>query len=88
MIESMYWNNAGKFQRAWQINRRAMTVAQMLGLHISTSSPSMILDDTKERIEPGYMWFRLVLTDRYLSLMIGFPQSSNESAQTKVLSLT
>ncbi|KAI8625762.1 hypothetical protein F5Y19DRAFT_488933 [Xylariaceae sp. FL1651] len=87
MIESMYLNNSGKLQRAWQTNRRAMTIAQMMGLHTGTSSPSMVLEDTRDRIDPDHMWFRLVLTDRYLSLMLGLPPGSHENtfASPKVL---
>ncbi|KAI0123738.1 hypothetical protein BJ170DRAFT_686991 [Xylariales sp. AK1849] len=80
MIESMYLNNAGNLRRAWLANRRAMVVAQMLGLHRGTSSSSIVLEpETRDRIDPDYMWFRLVTTDRYLSLMLGLPQGSLEN---------
>ncbi|RYP70319.1 hypothetical protein DL769_005025 [Monosporascus sp. CRB-8-3] len=80
MIESMYLNNAGYLRRAWLANRRAMAMAQMMGLHTGTSSPRMILEhETRDRIDPDYMWFRLVLSDRYLSLMLGLPQGSVEN---------
>ncbi|KAH8202027.1 hypothetical protein TruAng_003782 [Truncatella angustata] len=81
MIESMYLNNAGELRRAWMTNRRAMTIAQMLGLNTSSNSASTILEaDTRARIDPDYMWFRLVCNDRYLSLMLGLPQGSIDSA--------
>ncbi|KAI2615080.1 hypothetical protein GGR54DRAFT_632376 [Hypoxylon sp. NC1633] len=79
MIESMYLNNAGNLRRAWLANRRAMSLAQMMGLHVGlgSNSPNMILEnETRHRIDPDYMWFRLVVTDRYLSLMLGLPQGS------------
>ncbi|PGH27942.1 hypothetical protein AJ80_00196 [Polytolypa hystricis UAMH7299] len=80
MIESMYLNNVGNLRRAWLTNRRAMVMAQMMGLHAGTSSPSMVLEvETRERIDPDYMWFRLVFSDRYLSLMLGLPQGSLEN---------
>lgn len=80
MIESMYLNNAGSLRRAWLINRRAMTTAQMMGLHTGTCSPRMFLENkTRDRINPNYMWFRLVVSDRYLSLMLGLPQGSLEN---------
>jgi hypothetical protein len=79
MIESMYLNNAGNLRRAWLANRRAVIMAQMMGLHASTKSSSMFLEDgTRERIDPNYMWFRMVCSDRYLSLMLGLPQVSPE----------
>ncbi|RYP39933.1 hypothetical protein DL768_010689 [Monosporascus sp. mg162] len=80
MIESMYLNNAGNLRRAWLANRRAMVMAQMMGLHTGTGSPRMIFEnETRDRIDPHYMWFRLVLSDRYLSLMLGLPQGSLEN---------
>ncbi|KAK8017729.1 C6 zinc finger domain containing protein [Apiospora rasikravindrae] len=91
MIESMYLNNGGLLRRAWFINRKAMTIAQMLGLHQGpSSSTSDFLDEaaTRSRIDPDYMWLRLVLTDRYLSLMLGLPQGTLENvfATPKALS--
>ncbi|KAB5551069.1 hypothetical protein GE09DRAFT_158787 [Coniochaeta sp. 2T2.1] len=83
MIESMYHNNAGNIRRAWVTHRRAMAIAQVLGLH---RSPAMhvkltVLDiDTRSRIYPEYMWYRLVITDRYLALVLGLPQCSDETA--------
>ena len=80
MIESMYLNNAGNLRRAWLTNRRAIVIAQMMGLHLGTSPLSNTLDvKSRERIDPEYMWLRLVTSDRYLSLMLGLPQASQES---------
>lgn len=86
MIESMYLNNSGNLRRAWLANRRAMVIAQMMGLHGSTKSSSMFLEDgTRERIDPDYMWFRIVCSDRYLSLMLGLPQGSPEDTSPDIL---
>ncbi|OTB02567.1 hypothetical protein M426DRAFT_62001 [Hypoxylon sp. CI-4A] len=81
MMESMYLNNAGNLRQAWLANRRAMSMAQLMGLHTGASSSSMFLEaETQNRINPSYMWFRLVVSDRYLSLMLGLPQGSHEHA--------
>ncbi|PLB52198.1 hypothetical protein P170DRAFT_350071 [Aspergillus steynii IBT 23096] len=80
MIESMYHNNAGNLRRSWLLNRRAMTIAQMMGLHLGPSPSAKMLDiETHDRIDPQYMWFRLVISDRYLSLMLGLPQGFPDS---------
>ncbi|KAI1210075.1 uncharacterized protein F4807DRAFT_69319 [Annulohypoxylon truncatum] len=79
MVESMCLDNAGSLRRAWLANRRAMAAAQMMGLHSGTSSPVIIESETRDRINPDYMWFRIVLTDRYLSLMLGLPQGTPEN---------
>lgn len=80
MIEAMYHNNAGNLRRAWVTHRRAMTIAQMLGLHRGTAAPATLLDvRNRGRIDPEHMWYRLIISDRYLSLMLGLPQASLEN---------
>ncbi|KAK7421233.1 hypothetical protein QQX98_002363 [Neonectria punicea] len=89
MIESMYQNNAGNLRRAWLTNRRAMMLAQMMGLHkgIDSPPPKMLDTETRARVNPEHMWFRLVSSDRYLSLLLGLPQGSldNNFAAPKIL---
>ncbi|CAJ2512367.1 Uu.00g053820.m01.CDS01 [Anthostomella pinea] len=82
MIESMYLNNAGNLRRAWLANRRAMVMAQMMGLGLPTGTGSLVKvleKETYDRIDPEYMWFRIVSSDRYLSLMLGLPQGTLEN---------
>lgn len=80
MIEAMYYNNSGNIRRAWVTHRRAMTIAQVLGLHRGAAPSVMLLDGRDRlRIDPEHMWYRLIISDRYLSLMLGLPQGSLES---------
>lgn len=74
ILESLYENYAGSLRRAWLAARRAVTIAQILGLHRGIKPLS--LSDASSR--PDYMWFRLIQHDRYLCLMLGLPQSSSE----------
>ncbi|KAK7707519.1 hypothetical protein SLS64_007038 [Diaporthe eres] len=80
MIEAMYHNNAGNLRQAWVTHRRAMTIAQMLGLHRGTAASATLLDVRNQgRIDTEHMWYRLIISDRYLSLMLGLPQASLEN---------
>ncbi|KAJ9164770.1 Transcription factor [Coniochaeta hoffmannii] len=82
MIESMYHNNAGNIRRAWITHRRAMVIAQTLGLHRLPSATirlPVLEAETRGRIDPEHMWYRLIITDRYLSLILSLPQYSTES---------
>lgn len=80
MIEAMYHNNAGNLRRAWVTHRRAMTIAQMLGLHHGAATSATLLDNrNRGRIDPEHMWYRLIISDRYLSLMLGLPQATCEN---------
>ncbi|KAL7896310.1 hypothetical protein HDV64DRAFT_255797 [Trichoderma sp. TUCIM 5745] len=88
MMESMFRNNSGNLRGAWVSNRRAMTMAQVMSLHRYRANgnkdwgarppPKTIDAETRNRIEPHLMWFRLVATDRYLSLILGLPQESQQ----------
>jgi hypothetical protein len=82
MMESMYHNNAGNLRRAYITMRRALTIAQTLGLNRGEPSPLLRMLDPRsmERLSPEHMWFRIVQSDRYLSLMSGLPQGSTDNA--------
>ncbi|CAI6099244.1 unnamed protein product [Clonostachys chloroleuca] len=74
MMESMYLNNAGNLRRAWLTNKRAISMAQLLRLHSSSSPPAPVIEEeTRHRVRPDYMWARLIMSDRYLSLLLGLP---------------
>lgn len=79
MIEAMYHNNAGDIRRAWVTHRRAMTIAQMLGLHRGAAPPMLPDVRGRGRVDPEHMWYRLIISDRYLSLILGLPQGSLEN---------
>ncbi|KAM5356782.1 hypothetical protein ACJ41O_003428 [Fusarium nematophilum] len=74
MLESLYENYAGHLRRSWLASRRAVMMAQMLGLDRGVKPAS--LDGAAT--EPDRMWFRLVQLDRYLCLMLGLPPSALE----------
>lgn len=83
MMESTYKENNGNLRSSWVALRRAMVIAQMLGLHrtlgLKLSSLKILESGTQKRLVPEHLWFRLVQSDRYLSLMLGLPQGSVEN---------
>ncbi|CAG7566392.1 unnamed protein product [Fusarium equiseti] len=72
MLEGLYANYSGDLRRSWLAARRAMTMAQMMGLNRGLS-PSSFRGAT---VDVGDLWFRILNFDRYLCLMLGLPQSS------------
>ncbi|OHF03034.1 hypothetical protein CORC01_01792 [Colletotrichum orchidophilum] len=72
MLEGLYENYAGNLRTSWLAGRRGVAIAQMLGLSRGVKPRSLV----GSVIEPNDLWFRLVQFDRYLSLMLGLPQSS------------
>ncbi|KAK4206881.1 hypothetical protein QBC37DRAFT_434316 [Rhypophila decipiens] len=85
MLESLYKDTAGSMRRSWVATRRAMTIAQMMGLHRGRAK--ILEQETQARFDPQHMWFRIVQSDRYLSLMLGLPlgYSENKFATAKAL---
>ncbi|KAH6887049.1 C6 zinc finger domain protein [Thelonectria olida] len=83
MLEGVFETNCGNLRRAWVVYRRAMTVAQLMGLHRSPMPPLKRIDPELDA-KPESMWFRIVYMDRYLSLLLGLPQgTSDKSMGTK-----
>ncbi|MCJ1366087.1 hypothetical protein MMC16_005212 [Acarospora aff. strigata] len=74
MIESVYQANIGNLRRSWVSVRRAMSVAQLMGLNRSDNQAQYKVLDPKTKYHPHHMWFRIVFLDRYLSLMLGVSQ--------------
>ncbi|KAK8077828.1 hypothetical protein PG996_003998 [Apiospora saccharicola] len=64
IIESVYQANLGNIHRSWIACRRAMSMAQLMGLN---------------RSSPWSQYkYRIVFLDRYLSLMLGVSQGSGD----------
>jgi hypothetical protein len=76
MMESMYQANVGNLRRSWVAGRRAMGIAQLMGLHRSKSRAQYKVIDPKTNFHPQLMWLRIVFLDRNLCLMLGLPQGS------------
>ena len=74
MIESVYQANIGSLRRSWLANRRAMSIAQLMGLNRSEHQSQYKVLDPKTEYHPQLMWFRIVFLDRYLCLMLGLSQ--------------
>lgn len=80
LLEVMYQNHAGHLHRAWMAVRRATATAQLMGIHQSRNSPYLkfLEPATRAAFDPDYICFRLIQMDRYLSLMLGLPQTPLE----------
>ncbi|GES65078.1 C6 zinc finger domain protein [Aspergillus terreus] len=79
IFEAIIQTNAGNLRRAWAVYRRALTVAQLMGLHRSPRAQLPRIDSTFEA-DPECLWFRIVYMDRYLSLLLGLPQGTADQS--------
>ncbi|GKZ25436.1 hypothetical protein AbraIFM66951_000648 [Aspergillus brasiliensis] len=64
LLEARYYINSGELRSAWLIFRRALSIAQLIGLPRQS-------DEADNRAES--LWVQLVYNDRFLSLMLGLP---------------
>ncbi|KAF4971475.1 hypothetical protein FSARC_1703 [Fusarium sarcochroum] len=87
MLEATFEAGCGNLRRAWFATRRAMVTAQMMGLHRSGTLHRLEIIDPGKPIYPGYFWYRIVCTDRQLSLMLGLPQGSLDTSMASEAAL-
>ncbi|KAL8781977.1 MAG: hypothetical protein Q9213_005761 [Squamulea squamosa] len=86
MLEGIFDINCGNLRRAWVVYRRAMTVAQLMGLHRCPVPPLKRIDPELDA-QPEFMWFRIVYIDRYISLLLGLPQGTSDESMGAILVL-
>jgi hypothetical protein len=73
MLEATYWLNWGNLRRSLIVLRRAIVIAQLMGLH--RSGKYKVLDrKTKAHLQP--LWNRVLHCERALCLFVGLPQAS------------
>jgi hypothetical protein len=73
--EALFQCNSGNLRRSWMTVRRAIAVAQLMGLHRSGNTPIPTLDPNT-KVNPHNTWFRIVYLDRFISLLLGMPLGS------------
>ncbi|KAH6882673.1 hypothetical protein BKA58DRAFT_22921 [Alternaria rosae] len=77
VYEATFQSNAGNLRRAWIAFRRAMVFAQLMRLDTPNPPPVKYLE-SKHRVDPKFLWFRIVHMDSYLSLMLGLPHGGQK----------
>ncbi|KAL4985083.1 hypothetical protein BDW68DRAFT_165719 [Aspergillus falconensis] len=74
MMEGSYQVNCGNYCPAWIAFRKAMTLAQIAGIH--RPEHSLHLLDRRRKADGSFLWYRIVYVDRFMCLMMGRPQGS------------
>ncbi|KAH8904900.1 hypothetical protein BR93DRAFT_945897 [Coniochaeta sp. PMI_546] len=78
ILEGVFEVNSGNLRQAWAVYRRAMTVAQLMGMHRSPMPPLKSINP-EANADPEFLWFRIVYMDRYLSLLLGLPPGTSNT---------
>ena len=74
ILEGYFHIDCGNLRRAWLTMRRAVTVAQLLGLHRSGVHLFKVIDQ-QSNLDYEAMWSSIVTMERVLSLLLGLPTS-------------
>ncbi|PTB70175.1 hypothetical protein BBK36DRAFT_1109325 [Trichoderma citrinoviride] len=76
MLEGLYHVSTGQIRLAWLVFRRAIGIAHLMGLHI----PQRRRHSKQTPICLATLWFRLIFTERYLSLVLCLPISVQDDS--------
>ena len=68
MLQGLYHLNAGNLRRSWLTFRRALNIAQLMGIHRKAEPDAPLENQTGREL-----WYQLVQADRYLALLLGLP---------------
>ncbi|KAI0467597.1 hypothetical protein F4859DRAFT_525265 [Xylaria cf. heliscus] len=77
ILEAVFYINSGNLRQAWLTFRRAIGLAQLMGVHLGRASGFTVWDPKSQSL-PAMMWYRIVGQDRYLSLVLGLPPGTPE----------
>ncbi|KAJ5752973.1 hypothetical protein N7520_009890 [Penicillium odoratum] len=70
LLLSKFHMNEGRLRKAWLINRRAIELAHLAGMHLSTKTPRPLDTLFERRLK---IWCSLATLDRFISLILGLP---------------
>lgn len=79
ILQACYQANFGSLRRAWISIRRGLSLAQMMGID---RKPWIAFKFCDPNTHPAYrssadvLWYKVVFWERYLSLLLGFPNGS------------
>ncbi|KAJ5587342.1 uncharacterized protein N7459_003107 [Penicillium hispanicum] len=77
-LQGMYEVNAGNIRRSWLSFRKAITIAQLLGLHrVAIKLPLARLDLLEAKRH--HLWYQISRGERYLSTLLGVPSCTGSA---------
>ncbi|KAJ9656117.1 hypothetical protein H2198_005173 [Neophaeococcomyces mojaviensis] len=81
ILEALYHTDGGNIRRAWITMRRAVTAAQLLGLHRPGHYRFKVVNSQND-LDPELMWTCIVYMESVLSLLLGLPTSTGGTNST------
>ncbi|SPO01892.1 uncharacterized protein DNG_04565 [Cephalotrichum gorgonifer] len=82
-LQSMFIGDGGHLRKSWMTMRRAMNMAQLMGIN-RCNRPSLrsCASDSEPRFlpDPAVLWYHINSIDRYNSLILGLPIGSHDNS--------
>ncbi|KAB5571769.1 hypothetical protein GE09DRAFT_1096793 [Coniochaeta sp. 2T2.1] len=78
-LQGIWHSNAGNLRKAWLSNRKALSLAQLMGIDRPSPSPSRAFKYADHTANPNQhataagVYYRIVYCDRFISLLLGLP---------------
>ncbi|KAJ5717121.1 hypothetical protein N7488_002767 [Penicillium malachiteum] len=76
MLLSKFHMNEGRLRKAWLINRRAIELAHLAGMHLSTRTPQPGDTLFERRLK---IWCSLAVSDRIIGMVLGLPYAISDA---------
>ncbi|KAI1344936.1 hypothetical protein F5Y15DRAFT_12300 [Xylariaceae sp. FL0016] len=79
----LYHANAGNLRKGWLVLRRTLAITQLMGIDRWGDKPLKSVDpksNPETRTRARSLWFRLVFSDRFLSLLLGVPAGTDDNS--------
>jgi hypothetical protein len=83
ILQAFYQANAGNLRKGWLSIRRALSLAQLMGIDRRTTTGLRSCDprsDPSKRASPVLLWYKINFCDRFLSLLLGLPVGSLDNS--------
>lgn len=78
ILQVWFHGDAGHLRKAWMAGRRALGMAQLMGLGRPT--PSVRSVSSRFPANPNVLWYKINCCDRYQSLILGLPAGSHNNS--------
>ncbi|EON99482.1 putative c6 zinc finger domain containing protein [Phaeoacremonium minimum UCRPA7] len=83
LLQGYYQANAGNLRKAWISFRRAMCLGQLMGIDRGQKRAFRSCNPQtppQERPTAEFLWYRIINSDRYLSLLLGLQHGTDDNS--------
>ncbi|KAF6812392.1 hypothetical protein CPLU01_14898 [Colletotrichum plurivorum] len=82
ILQVAYLANGGNLRLSLLACRRAISVAQLMGIHRPHDASAIETLDPGVPVDTHFIWFRIVYLERFICLLLGLPESTHAHHST------